>query len=87
MALSGGVVIQRHDEIKFGFKTLPPELSSHKTTQVVAQMLKRPKEWLHQQKNEVIYLLGISGNIKLIAFILDVRSTNLDAPSNIQRKL
>ena len=53
-----------------------------KSTQVVAQMLKRLKECLHQQKNEVIYELSISGNNS----ILDVRITNLDAPSKIHRK-
>jgi hypothetical protein len=48
-------------------KTLPRELSSHlqsatdhKSTQIVAQMLKKPKECLHQQKNEVIYSLGMN---------------------------
>ena len=56
----GEIVTQRHDEIKF--ESLSPELSSyrkyatsHKSTQVVAQVLKRLKECPHQQKNEVIY--------------------------------
>ena len=42
-------------------KTLPPELShllysatNHKATQVVAQLLERLKECLHQLNNEVI---------------------------------
>ena len=57
------------------FKTLLPELSSHqlsatnhKSTKGVPQMLKWLKECLHQQKNTVIYKLGVSGNIQLIAF-------------------
>ena len=59
------------------FKTLPPEFSSrllsatnHKSTQIEAQMLKRPMECLYQQKNLVIYKSGVSGNTKLIAFWL-----------------
>ena len=36
--------------------------------------------------NVVIYYLGLSGNISTDC-ILDVRITNLDAPSNIRRKL
>ena len=44
-------------------------------------MLKRLKECQHQQKKEVIYLLGVSGTIKL-----DLRITNVDASSNIHRK-
>ena len=32
-------------------------------------MLKRPKECLYQQKTVVCYMLGISGNIKMVAFL------------------
>ena len=45
---------------------------------IPVQMLKRLKVSLHQLKNEVIYLLGIS--------VLDVCITNLDAQSNIHQK-
>ena len=59
--------------------------TNHKSTQVVEQMLKRPKECPHQQKTAVLYKLGISGNIPTDS-ILAVRITNLVAPSNIHRK-
>ena len=62
----GGKAIQRHDEIKFELqdlfaRALIPSAShlqsatTHKSTQVVAHMLKRQKECLHQQKNVVTY--------------------------------
>ena len=70
------------------FVSLSAKLSSHlysatnhKSSQVEAQMLKRPKECLHQQKRMVNYSLGISGIIQPIAFW-----TNRDVPSNIDQK-
>ena len=70
----GGLVIQRHDEIKF-------ELQDHAASalnssvardesqiyQVVVQMLKRLQDRLHQQKNLVIFSLGTFVNNKMIA--------------------
>ena len=71
-----------------------PELSSHlesamthKSTQVVAQMLKRPKECLLQQTNVVIYKLGISGNTQLIAFWTCVSLILMHYPTFINFKL
>ena len=65
----GGLLMQLYDEIKFELQVLAANLLSatnQNSAQVVAQMLKRTKECLYHQKKVEIYLLGISGNIKLI---------------------
>ena len=49
-------------------------------------MLKRLKECLHQEKNAVIYVLLRNFRKYFSDCILDVRITNLNAPSNIHRK-
>ena len=55
----GGLVVQRYDEIKFELQDLAARALVRDEPQiypqVVAQMLTRPKDCLHQQKNVVIY--------------------------------